>query len=202
MHSRSICEGICDRLIKQKRQGNLIFQNSSAPPVTSALRWVHQLISRISTPIRSFQSLQHSIIHTEDAQMLMIRYDNLIGKLKKFEKDIFEKWAENVSKQIDLNLKQSLINRVADTKLINLNFHPELSAILREVHYLRLMQKGNIPQSGLEFSEGQETFRTYILNLEKSVEWWNNVIKFLIVLIKLFKLMNVCRFVVMVLMLN
>ena len=178
LNSSSICEGIYDRLITQQRQGILLFQSSSAPPVTSALRWVHQLISRISTPIKSFQSLQHAIIHTEDAQMLMIRYENLIEKLKKFEKDIFEKWSVNVSEQIELNLKQALINRVDDTKLINLNFHPELSAILREVHYLRLMQKDNIPQSGIEFSEGQEIYRSYILNLEKSVEWWNNVIKF------------------------
>jgi hypothetical protein len=37
------------------------------------------------------------------------------------------------------------------------------------------MNKENIPESGIEFSERQETFRGYILNLEKSVEWYNNI---------------------------
>lgn len=59
--------------------------------------------------------------------------------------------------------------------MVLLNFDPELSAILREVHYLRLMHKENIPLSGVAFSEEQEIYRSYILNLEKSIEWYNNV---------------------------
>lgn len=148
-----------------------------SPPIASALRWVNQLSSRITTPIKSFQSLQHPIVDTEDAQLLLQRYSNLIERLKKFEKDIFEKWAEKVPAQIEINLQKSLLTRVEDSKIIKLNFDPELSAILREVHYLRLMQKENIPQSGVAFSEEQEVYREFILNLEKSIEWYNNVRK-------------------------
>lgn len=101
--------------------------------------------------------------------MLLLRYNNLIDRLKKFEKEIFEKWAERVPNQIEINLKKSLLSRVENSKIINLNFDPELSAILREVHYLRLMHKENIPPSGIAFSEEQEIYRSYILNLEKSI---------------------------------
>lgn len=107
--------------------------------------------------------------------MLLIRYNKLIERLKKFEKDIFEKWTEKVPHQIESNLKKSLLLRQEDSKIIQLNFDHELSAILREVHYLRLMHKDNIPQSGIAFSEEQEIYRGYILNLEKSIEWYNNV---------------------------
>lgn len=131
--------------------------------------------SRITIPIKSFQALQHPIVDTEDAQMLLIRYNNLIERLKRFEKEIFDKWTEKVPNQIDSNLKKSLLGRLADSKIISLNFDPELSAILREVHYLRLMHKENIPPSGVAFSEEQEIYRSYILNLEKSIEWYNNV---------------------------
>lgn len=148
-----------------------------SPPISSALRWVHQLSSRITTPIKSFQALQHPIVETEDANMLFIRYNNLIERLKRFEKDIFEKWAEKVPKQIESNLKKSLLTRLDNSKIISLNFDPELSSILREVHYLRLMHKENIPQSGVAFSEEQEVYRSYILNLEKSIEWYNTVIE-------------------------
>lgn len=107
--------------------------------------------------------------------MLLLRYNNLIERLKRFEKEIFEKWAEKVPNQIESNLKKALLTRVDNSKEINLNFDPELAAILREVHYLRLMHKENIPQSGIAFSEEQEVYRSYILNLEKSIEWYNNV---------------------------
>lgn len=146
-----------------------------SPPVSSALRWVFQLSSRLSSPIKSFQALQHPIIETEDAQMLLLRYNNLIERLKRFEKEIFEKWAEKVPNQIEMNLKKSLLIRLEESKIIKLNFDPELSEILREVHYLRLMHKENIPQCGLAFSEEQEVYRSYILNLEKSIEWYNSV---------------------------
>lgn len=110
--------------------------------------------------------------------MLLIRYNNLIERLKRFEKEIFEKWAAKVPTQIELNLKKTLLRRTENSKIIHLNFDPELSSILREVHYLRLMHKENIPQSGVAFSEEQEIYRSYILNLEKTIEWYNTVIHF------------------------
>lgn len=174
-HFRSTCEGIYDKQISHYRTKGCLNVELRSPPVSSALRWVHQLSSRITTPIKSFQALQHPIVDTEDAQMLLLRYNNLIERLKKFEKDIFEKWAEKVSNQIETNLKKALLLKEENSKIISLNFDPELSAILREVHYLRLMHKENIPQSGIAFSEEQEVYRSYILNLEKSIEWYNNV---------------------------
>lgn len=72
-----------------------------SPPVSSALRWVHQLTSRITTPIKSFQALSHPIVDTEEAQMLLLRCNNLMERLKRFEKEIFEKWAEKVPNHIE-----------------------------------------------------------------------------------------------------
>lgn len=172
----SICEGIYDKQITSYRTKGFINVELRAPPVASALRWVHQLSSRITTPIKSFQALQHSIVETEEAQMLLLRYKNLIDRLRRFEKDIFEKWANNVPIQIESNLMKPLLKRNdINSKLITLNFDPQLSVILREVHYLRLMHKENIPKCGIAFSEEQETYRAYILNLDQSVDWYNNV---------------------------
>jgi dynein heavy chain, axonemal len=173
--SSSVCEGIYERQMTHYRTKGYLNVDLRTPTISAALRWVNQLSSRITTPIKSFQALQHPIVDTEDAQMLLIRYNNLIERLKRFEKEIFDKWTEKVPQQIETNLKKSLLGRLQDQKIISLNFDPELSAILREVHYLRLMHKENIPQSGIAFSEEQEIYRSYILNLEKSIEWYNNV---------------------------
>lgn len=107
--------------------------------------------------------------------MLLYRHKNLIERLRRFEKDIFDKWTHNVDIQIEVNLMKPLLCHVENSKLITLNFDPQLSVILREVHYLRLMHKENIPQCGIAFSEEQEKYRGYILNLEQSVDWYNNV---------------------------
>lgn len=107
----------------------------------------------------------------------MKRFELLIEKLNAFKTIIFEKWAVSVPETIVTNLEKSLITRVEDSKAIILNFDKELSAILREIHYLRLMGNDAIPESGIEFSENQEIYRSYVLNLEQSVEWYNDVRK-------------------------
>jgi dynein heavy chain, axonemal len=170
-----ICEGIYEKQITSYRTKGFINVELRAPPVASALRWVHQLSSRISTPIKSFQALQHPIVDTEDAQMILLRYNNLMKRLQRFAKDIFEKWANSVPVQIESNLMKPLLKRVENSKLIILNFDSQLSHILREVHYLRLMHKEDIPKCGIAFSEEQEIYRAYILNLDRSVDWYNNV---------------------------
>lgn len=98
-------------------------------------------------------------------------------KLGLFEESIFTSWVNKVPDTIENNLKQSLILRDVTTRLLILNFSPELFSILREVHYLCLMEKENIPAGALDFSEKSETYRNYTLNLEKTIEWYNRILK-------------------------
>lgn len=51
----------------------------------------------------------------------------------------------------------------------------QLSAILREVHYLKLMNQIGIPEEALEMSERSDTFRQYIINLNSTIDWYNQI---------------------------
>lgn len=51
----------------------------------------------------------------------------------------------------------------------------QLSAILREVHYLKLMEQDGIPEIALALAERNETFRKYISNLNCTVTWYNRI---------------------------
>lgn len=51
----------------------------------------------------------------------------------------------------------------------------QLSAILREVHYLKLMDHEGIPEVALKMSERNEVFRKYITNLNCTIEWYNKI---------------------------
>lgn len=104
------------------------------------------------------------------------RYESLITKLNFNEDHIFEQWALEVPHEISANLEKSLIARNFSNKTIKLNFQNELFAILHEVHYLEQMGKEGIPEEGLKFSEKSDTYRNYTLNLEKTIEWYNEIL--------------------------
>lgn len=171
----TMCEDIyLMQMDVHQREGH-IFVDRSCPPVTASLRWVHQLGGRVSAPVKNFQALQHPITQSEEATNLVQRYEMLMKSLGVFEITVFDAWILKVPETIEENLKKTLIVRNSQTKLLQLNFSPQLFSILKEVHYLKLMEKEGVPQVGIEFSEKSETYRNYTLNLERTIEWYNKV---------------------------
>ncbi len=73
------------------------------------------------------------------------------------------------------NLAQPLITRNEETKLISVNFDPQLVAVLREVHYLEIRSTGKIPDSASTIYAKNDTFRNYLANLDLIVKWYNKV---------------------------
>lgn len=168
------CENIYTFQMQYHLVNGFLFVDRSFPATTSALRWVRQLGARITAPIKNFQSLRHPISKSDEAQSLYDRYDTLMKNLGLFEEEILSGWTEKVPIQIEDNLKKSLIARAKDGLLV-LNFRPELFAILREVHYLTLMGREGIPPEGIKFAENNDVYRSFTLNLEKTIEWYNRV---------------------------
>lgn len=168
------CENIYTFQMQYHLVNGYLFVDRSFPATTSALRWVRQLSARISAPIKNFQSLRHPISKSDTAKMLYERYDTLMKNLGMFEEEVMNDWTQKVPAQIESNLKKSLIARAKDG-LLALNFSPELFAILREVHYLTLMDREGIPAEGIKFAESNDLYRNFTLNLEKTIDWYNRV---------------------------
>lgn len=51
----------------------------------------------------------------------------------------------------------------------------QLSAILREVHYLKLLNHPNLPHAALQMAERNEILRKYISNLNLTIDWYNKI---------------------------
>lgn len=51
----------------------------------------------------------------------------------------------------------------------------KLSALLREVHYLKRLEIECIPQEALTLSESDEYFRKYTANLNTTIDWYNKI---------------------------
>ncbi|XP_021937393.1 dynein beta chain, ciliary isoform X2 [Zootermopsis nevadensis] len=151
--------------------------DKNMPPVAGALRWAYQLHQRVTIPVMNFKTLQHMIVTSPEATVVLAKYDHLIDLLDEFESKIFANWAASVAEQCERNLKLPLLTRNAVNNELSLNFHPELVAILREVHYLNLMGHKDIPVAGLCIYEQSETFRKYTSNLNHTIQWYNKVLR-------------------------
>nr|CAD7593188.1 unnamed protein product [Timema genevievae] len=116
-----------------------------------------------------------SVVSSPEGQAVFKKYESILELLSQFEKEFFESWVKVVPGQCERKLKLPLLLRRASNQELALNFDPELVAILREVHYLRLMDKDNIPEEALKIYERSETFRKYTSNLNQTIQWYNKV---------------------------
>ncbi|CAF4205819.1 unnamed protein product, partial [Rotaria magnacalcarata] len=60
-------------------------------------------------------------------------------------------------------------------QLIQLNFHPQLETVLREVRYLEIKDRKDIPQAALEIYKENDTFLSYINNLNYTITFYNKI---------------------------
>lgn len=115
------------------------------------------------------------ITKSEQSLDIIKRYERLLLKIGASRSYVFEDWTEKLNEQIETNLEKSLIKRDPDSNLLILNFSAELFCILREVHYLKQMEVEGVPQVALDFADKGDVFRTYTLNLEKTIDWYNTI---------------------------
>ena len=73
------------------------------------------------------------------------------------------------------NLNQPLINRNEETKLISVNFDPQLVAVLREVKYLEIRAEESVPESASAIYSRYDTLWKFTTNLDLTVNLYNKV---------------------------
>lgn len=120
---------------------------------------------------KSKYSLQDNLKYKE----IMQKFEHLLSQLREIAQQALTNWAENLQSQIENSLKVSILIQNPKSRELHLNFNPHLSAILREVHYLKLMEVPNIPEDALKLAEKNETFRTYLVNLNSTITWYNKI---------------------------
>ena len=72
-------------------------------------------------------------------------------------------------------MNQPLITRNEETKLITVNFDPQLVAVLREVKYLEVRAEEQIPESASAIYSRYDTLWKYVTNLDLTVSLYNKV---------------------------
>ncbi|KAL4135288.1 hypothetical protein QTP88_006906 [Uroleucon formosanum] len=145
------------------------------PPIAGSLKWSKTLKARVEHPIQCFKNLDHPILQSKEAQSIIKEVDEMIVSLNKLETDLIDNWKVTVSNRCEELLKLPLFDRRSKCNELQLNFHPELVAILREVHYFRSYELNDIPIEALQFHEREDTFRIYCINLNNTKECYNKL---------------------------
>ncbi|XP_062448100.1 dynein axonemal heavy chain 9 [Rhea pennata] len=147
------------------------------PLVAGALRWAQELQARIQMPFGHFRHITHPCLDSTEGRSVMEKYEEMLQLLKGYQEKLYEDWSQTVSEKSQYNLIQPLIRRDPETKLIAVNFDPQLVSVLREVSYLSRSQMGSIPPTAAEIYSSKELYRQMVANLELMVNRYNKILK-------------------------
>ncbi|XP_044764909.1 dynein beta chain, ciliary [Coccinella septempunctata] len=165
-----------EQLAHKEKFGNFSLDRYM-PPLAGTLRWMQSLCTRLNRQIECFKALQHPITKSEEAEDILRKNELFQDKIFSYRLKLFNEWARVIPEQIEKNMKKKMFDRDPKTKEIRLNFSLELSAILREVHYLKLMDMEGIPEEALDFETNSESIRRITEKLDLTLRWYNQIRK-------------------------
>ncbi|CAL8284422.1 unnamed protein product [Lota lota] len=143
------------------------------PPVAGQLKWALELAERIQTTMKGFRALPQLDVHTQ-AKLVFQKYDEMTQLLHQYQVVVYSEWTSRVDKDCQFNLKQPLVLRNKGN-ILSVNFSSQLVEVLREVKYLRIQGRKNIPPSAADMFAHKEVFRKYVGNLDLVVSWYNEI---------------------------
>ncbi|NXA70989.1 DYH9 protein, partial [Mohoua ochrocephala] len=151
--------------------------HKNVPPVAGALGWARELRARIQGPLEHFRHIPGLSLDSARGRRVVQKYEEMIRLLDRYQEKLYLDWSQTVSEKSQYNLAQSLIRRDPQTKLIAVNFDPQLASVLREVSYLRGSGAGAIPPAAAEVYSCKESFRQLVAGLELMANRYNKVLR-------------------------
>ncbi|MBN3279379.1 DYH9 protein, partial [Polyodon spathula] len=151
--------------------------NKNMPSVGGGLRWAQEMQERIHVPFGNFRHITHPCMESLEGKRMIQKYEEMMELLDKYSQKLYNIWTQTVAEKSQYNLTQPLISRDPDSKLITVNFNPQLVSVLREVKYVKSGQTEMIPHTAEEIYSNKESYRQYVANLDLTINWYNKVVK-------------------------
>ncbi|XP_077101765.1 dynein axonemal heavy chain 9 [Siphateles boraxobius] len=163
-----------NQMQKEETQGySPVFKNM--PVVSGGLRFVQQMQERIQSPYNNFRFINYPCLESVDGKEVIEKYDELMQQFKRYSSKLYDIWTSSVAEKSQFNLQKPLISREHRTRLISVNFSPQLVSVLREVKYLKARQAEAIPDMADDIYSKRELLWQYVANLELTTSWYNKV---------------------------
>nr|XP_036878224.1 dynein heavy chain 11, axonemal [Manis javanica] len=169
-----MCQHLYNEHMKQIEHGNVVV-NKNMPFTSGNIKWAKEILERLQTFWSNFASLQYLFLESPDDALVYQKYIEMTTLLDQFENRIYNEWKSNVDEICEFNLNQPLVKFNAINGLLSVNFDPKLVAVLREVKYLLMLKKSDVPDSALAIFKKRNTILKYNRNLELLVQGYNKL---------------------------
>ncbi|XP_048655651.1 dynein axonemal heavy chain 11 isoform X1 [Marmota marmota marmota] len=169
-----MCKQLYNEHMEQIEHGCVVL-NKNMPFTSGNIKWAREILDRLQMFWSNFSSLHYLFSDNPDEAAVYQKYVEMTTLLDQFENHIYNKWKANVDEICEFNLNQPLVKFSAINGLLSVNFDPKLVAVLREVKYLLMMKKSDIPDSALAIFQKRNTILKYIGNLELLVQGYNKL---------------------------
>ena len=133
------------------------------PPISGAINWTTGLFERIKDPMERLQGLSQSLQDREEYKDVVKLYNSLRKNLDEFNMHKIDEWERGVEENTEDQLNKFLLvrelNDIAPEGYVKVNFDPILTALLREVKYLQLLDI-KVPERAVKLFEKVDTYRS------------------------------------------
>ncbi|XP_044534788.1 dynein axonemal heavy chain 11 [Gracilinanus agilis] len=136
---------------------------------------IHKVFQQRTYDPCDYDNMVRLFLEGPDGVLLYEKYIEMLHLLDQFGDGIYAEWKRTVDEICDFNLKQPLIKHDVTSGLLSVNFDPKLVAVLREVKYLLMLEKSDIPDSALAIYGKRNIYLKYIGSLELLVQWYNKL---------------------------
>ncbi|XP_064179132.1 dynein heavy chain 9, axonemal [Anguilla rostrata] len=171
------CKLLYNRHVQREEELSYTPVNKNMPAVAGGLRWAQEMQERIQKPFGNFRNITHPCMESANGKRMIKKYEEMMDILERYSQRLYDSWSETVGEKSQYNLNQPLISRDPSTRLITVNFNPQLVSVLREVKYLDSRQTEAIPDTAANIYSTKESFRQYVANLDLTVGRYNKVIR-------------------------
>ena len=166
------------QLIDRNDEKSPIYNNY--PPVAGTLTWCRTLKDRISEPFKKIDSLGKGITEREEYKDVDKLYQNILKIIKDYEESKIGLWEKEVDESTHEKLKHFLItydesSENKENGLLKVNFDPILVRLLREVKYLKQLDR-DVPETAFKLFEKADIYRRQVVSLELIIQNYNRIV--------------------------
>lgn len=124
------------------------------------------------------------ILQSDEAREVLKQQNGLSVLLREYQKSQYQGWAGDVSEVSKEKLKQPLLRREEESRLLHVNFDPALVRLLREVRYLDKLNTNasqeesqfDVPDEAQDIYKQVDVYRTQTSKLDLIVNMYNTIL--------------------------
>jgi hypothetical protein len=143
------------------------------PPTTPNFIWCSCLLELLSTLEEVLQIAVQEIFTDPEIKRSMVNMTEVKTDVSGTMRMKIGEWASGIRDDYKDRVQTALISSNAKTRILSMNFDPELYLLLQEIHFLSRHLLGNIHPVAMEIYQESQFYNDYIHNIKVLTERHN-----------------------------